>query len=152
MTVFNKALFWTSFDDLAIGTAKSASGLYEWLGSETEKTRTNVTARLKCLNILKGVKDMNDVNKIKAYSDFEKCVNSTSPTPPIPPTPPPPPETNTITTTPVVYTNNETSFKEYLNTINKEYKEGTYSEDGEGGQDKNDKWYFLNNEKFEPSE
>ena len=149
MTVVNKSLFWTSIDDLAIGTIKRASALYDWMGSETEKTRTNVTARLKCLNILKGVKDMKDFNKIKAYSDFEKCVNSTSPTPP---PPPPPPETNTITTTPVVYTNNEPSFIEYLKTINKEYKEGTYSEDGEGGQDKNGKWYFLNNQKFEPSE
>jgi hypothetical protein len=144
MTVFNKIFFFTSIDDLAIGTIKTASGLYEWLGSETEKSRTNVTARLKCLDILKGVKDMNDVNKIKAYSDFEKCVNSTSPTPPTPPQPPTPP-TNTTTTTPVVYANNEPSFIEFLKNQNppQTYQEGSYSEDKESGKNSdNIKYYF----------
>ena len=147
MTVVNKSLFWTSIDDLAIGTIKSASALYDWMGSETEKTRTNVTARIKCLDILKGVKEMNDVNKIKAYSDFEKCVNGTSPTPP--PQPPPPPETNTITTTPVVYAGNELSFIEFLKNQNppQTYQEGSYSEDTDSGRNSDNIKYYFDSEK-----
>ena len=149
MTVVNKTFFWTSIDDLAIGTIKSASDLYEWIDSIThpEKSRTNVTARLKCLDILKGVKEMSNVNKIKAYSDFEKCVNGTSPTPP--PQPPPPPETNTITTTPVVYAGNELSFIEFLKNQNppQTYQEGSYSEDTDSGRNSDNIKYYFDSEK-----
>ena len=83
------------------------------------------------MEILNNLKNENE----KVLADVERFNNDSDSTIVTPP------ETNTITTTPVVYTNNEPSFIEYLKTINKEYKEGSYSEDGEGGQDNNDKWY-----------
>jgi hypothetical protein len=56
-----------------------------------------------------------------------------------------PPETNTITTTPVVYANNEPSFIEFLKNQNppQTYQEGSYSEDKESGKNSdNIKYYF----------
>ena len=48
-----------------------------------------------------------------------------------------------VKTTPGAYTNDETSFIQYLKTITKEYEEGSYSEDGKGGQDNKGEWYMF---------
>ena len=56
---------------------------------------------------------------------------------------PPKDDPQPVKTTPGAYTNDETSFIQYLKTITKEYEEGSYSEDGKGGQDNKGEWYMF---------
>ena len=130
----------TNIDDLLAGTFNTSQEFYNRLIRDTESEQKSATERVKCFKHLEGFKEMLNDKKQLALVNFEKCIGKTLPnknnlTPKDDPQP--------VKTTPGAYTNDKTSFIQYLKTINKEYEEGSYSEDGKGGQDNKGEWYMF---------
>ena len=130
----------TNIDDLLAGTFNTSEELYNRLIRDTDSDLKSASERVKCFKHLEGFKEMPPDKKQLALVNFEKCIGKTLPNKNnLPPKDDPQP----VKTTPGAYTNDETSFIQYLKTITKEYEEGSYSEDGKGGQDNKGEWYMF---------
>ena len=130
----------TNIDDLLAGTFNTSEELYNRLIRDTDSDLKSASERVKCFKHLEGFKEMPPEKKQLALVNFENCIGKTLPNKNnLPPKDDPQP----VKTTPGAYTNDETSFIQYLKTITKEYEEGSYSEDGKGGQDNKGEWYMF---------